>query len=326
MVSKKSGKDCRFSDNLELRSELALPIKAPRVDAGEMRDTPQQPGGERSAMDRAVDRSRPPSRLLLAFEERAIWELQAFLAAYPLLQRAPRGDGHPVLALPGLSASDVSTRPLRTYLRAQGYAAHGWKQGSNRGPRTGVEAGIDARLAELALHYNRKVSLIGWSLGGVFAREAARRSPDLVRQVITLGSPFAGEPKASNAWRLYEVLSGRRVDDWPEREAMKLPPPMPSTAIYTRSDGIVAWQGCREQESATTENIEVEGSHSGLGYNPAVLYAIADRLALPEGEWRPFDRKGLRSLLYFDTQRRDDDSGAALQADPIAAQFGRHIT
>jgi pimeloyl-ACP methyl ester carboxylesterase len=323
MASQKSRKDCRFSDNRGLRSELALPIKAPRADAEEMRDIPQQSGGERSQMDEAVDRSRPPSRLLLALEVRAIWEFQAFVAAYPLLRRAPGGDGHPVLVLPGLAASDVSTRPLRTYLKAQGYAAHGWKQGPNHGPRSGVEAGIDARLAELALHYNRKVSLIGWSLGGVFAREAARRSPDLVRQVITLGSPFANEPKASNAWRLFEILCERRVDDWPDREAMRLPPPVPSTAIYTRSDGIVAWQGCREQESATTENIEVEGSHSGLGYNPAVLYAIADRLALPEGEWRPFDRNGLRSLLYSDPHRRDSE--AALQADPIAAQFGRHI-
>jgi len=277
-------------------------------------------------MDRALDPSRPPSRLLLALELRGILEFQAFFAAYPLLRRAPRGDGHPVLVLPGLAASDVSTRPLRTYLKAQGYAAHGWKQGPNRGPRSGVEAGIDARLAELAHRYSRKVGLIGWSLGGVFAREAARRTPALVRQVITLGSPFANEPKASNAWRLYEILSERRVDDWAGREAMKLPPPVPSTAIYTRSDGTVAWQGCREQESATTENIEVEGSHSGLGYNPAVLYAIADRLALPEGEWRPFDRNGLRSLLYFDPQRRDDDSEAALQVDPIAEQLGRHIT
>src|ERR1700740_3508675 len=276
-------------------------------------------------MDRALDPSRPPSRLLLALEVRAIWELQAFLSAYPLLRRAPRGDGHPVLVLPGLAASDVSTQPLRTYLRAQGYAAHGWKQGPNHGRRSGVEAGIDARLGGLFQRYSRKVSLIGWSLGGVFAREAARRSSDRVRQGITLGSPFANEPKASNAWRLYEVLSGRQVDDWPDREAMKLPPPVPSTAIYTRSDGIVAWQGCREQESATTENIEVEGSHSGLGYNPTALYAIADRLALPEGQWRRFDRSGLRSLLYRDPHRRDGDSEAALRADPIAAQFGRHI-
>ena len=141
----KNGKDCRFSDNRELRSELALPIKAPRVDAEEMRDIPQQSGGERTDMDRALDPSRPPSQLLLALEVRGIWELQAFLAAYPLLRRAPRGDGHPVLVLPGLAASDVSTRPLRTYLRAQGYAAHGWKQGPNHGPRSGVEAGIDAQ-------------------------------------------------------------------------------------------------------------------------------------------------------------------------------------
>jgi pimeloyl-ACP methyl ester carboxylesterase len=274
-------------------------------------------------MDRALDPSRPPSHLLLALEVRGIWELQAFFAAYPLLRCAPRGDGHPVLVLPGLAASDVSTRPLRTYLRAQGYAAHGWKQGPNHGPRSGVEAAIDARLAELAQRYSRKVSLIGWSLGGVFAREAARRSSGLVRQVITLGSPFANEPKASNAWRLYEALSGRR-GDWPGREAMKLPPPVPSTAIYTQSDGIVAWQGCREQESATTENIEVEGSHSGLGYNPLALYAIADRLALPEGEWRPFDRSGLRGLLYSDPNRRQGDSEAALRAGPIVERFSRH--
>jgi pimeloyl-ACP methyl ester carboxylesterase len=269
-------------------------------------------GRERFDMERATDRVGPPSRLLLALEVRGIWELQAFFAAYPLLRRAPRGDGHPVLVLPGLAASDVSTRPLRTYLRAQGYAAHGWKQGPNHGPRPGVETGMDARLAELAGRYQRKVSLIGWSLGGVFARELARRAPALVRQVITLGSPFANEPKASNAWRLYEALSGRQVGDWPGREAMKLPPPVPSTAIYTRTDGIVAWQGCLEQESAMTQNIEVEGSHSGLGHNPVVLYAIADRLALPEGKWWPLDRSGIRSLLYPDPQRRDDGCAVAL--------------
>jgi pimeloyl-ACP methyl ester carboxylesterase len=255
-------------------------------------------------LDTTIDRAKPPSQLLLALEVRGIWELQAFFAAYPLLRRAPRGDGHPVLVLPGLAASDISTRPLRAYLKAQGYAAHGWKQGQNRGPRDGVEAGIDARVAELAERYQRKVSLIGWSLGGVFARESARRAPASVRQVITLGSPFANDPKASNAWQLYEALSGREVGDWPEREIMKRPPPVPSTAIYSRTDGIVAWQGCLEQESPTTQNIEVEGSHSGLGHNPVVLYAIADRLALPEGEWWPFDRSGVRSLLYPDPNRR----------------------
>ena len=252
----------------------------------------------------------PPSRLLLAMEVRGIWELQAFFASYPLLRQAPRGDGHPVLVLPGLAASDLSTQPLRTYLREQGYAAHGWKLGANRGPRAGVEEGMDARLDELAQRYQRKVSVIGWSLGGVFARELARRAPELVRQVITLGSPFANEPKASNAWRLYEALSERQVDDWPGRDAMKLPPPVPSTAIYSRTDGIVAWQGCREQDAETTENIEVEGSHCGLGHNPAVIYAIADRLALPEDEWRPFDRSGIRGVVYPNPNRLGDGAAA----------------
>jgi pimeloyl-ACP methyl ester carboxylesterase len=233
-------------------------------------------------------------------------ELQAFFATYPLLRRAPCGDGHPVLVLPGLATSDVSTRPLRTYLKAQGYAVHGWKRGVNRGPRPGVEAEMDARLADLAQRHQRKVSLIGWSLGGVYAREMARRAPELVRQVITLGSPFANEPRATNAWRLYELMSGRKVDDWPDRERMRLPPPVPSTAIYSRTDGIVAWQGCREREGQVTQNIEVEGSHCGLGHNPAVVYAIADRLAVPEGEWWPFDRKGLRSTLYPDPHRNED--------------------
>jgi pimeloyl-ACP methyl ester carboxylesterase len=249
-------------------------------------------------MRRVTDPEAPPSRELLLLELRAMWELGAFLAAYPLLRLAPRGDGHPVLVLPGLSASDASTRPLRRFLRDQGFTPYGWGLGPNHGPRPGAEQRMQARLAELAAQHGRKVSLVGWSLGGVFAREMARRAPAEVRQVITLGSPFAGAPKASNAWRLYERLSGRKVEDWPDREAMKAPPPVPATAIYSKSDGIVAWQGCREREGAQSENIEVEGSHCGLGHHPAVLHAIADRLSQPEGAWRRFEPKGLRAALY----------------------------
>jgi pimeloyl-ACP methyl ester carboxylesterase len=265
-------------------------------------------------MPTAPDPTAPPSRQLLLLEVRAIWELTAFFAIYPLLRLAPRGDGHPVLVLPGLAASDTSTRPLRTFLKDQGYQAHGWKLGTNHGPRPGAEAKMQARLAELAEHYQSKVSLIGWSLGGVFAREMARRAPAQVRSVITLGSPFAGAPKASNAWKLYERASQRRVEDWPERERMRMPPPVPSTAIYSRSDGIVAWQGCLEREAPTTENIEVEGSHCGLGHNPAVLYAIADRLAQPDGAWRPFERSGLKGLV-FPNPKRNVAPGAEPHAD-----------
>jgi pimeloyl-ACP methyl ester carboxylesterase len=254
-------------------------------------------------MRTALDPSAPPSRELLLLEVRAIWELGAFFSLAPLLRMAPRGDGHPVLVLPGLAASDTSTRPLRAFLKDRGYAAHGWQLGPNHGPRPGAEARMQQRLDDLFEHHARKVSLIGWSLGGVFAREMARRAPAQVRGVITLGAPFASEPKASNAWRLYESLSGREVGDWPERESMRTPPPVPSSAIYSRSDGIVAWQGCLEREGAQAENIEVEGSHCGLGHNPAVLYAIADRLAQPEGRWQPFDRSGLRGLVYPDPRR-----------------------
>jgi pimeloyl-ACP methyl ester carboxylesterase len=247
----------------------------------------------------AAERASPPPLAFLALEGRAWLELQAFFLAYPLLRRAPRGDGHPVLVLPGLSAGDLSTRPMRGYLKAQGYAAHGWRQGPNRGPRPGVEEAMYARLEELAERHQRKVSVIGWSLGGVYARQLAFAHPDLVRQVITLGSPFSGPLKASNAWRLYELLSGRKVEqELPRHLDMSRPPPVPSTSIYSRTDGVVAWRSSLEEAADTTENIEIEASHCGLGHHPAALFAIADRLAQPEGEWSRFDRRGRWGYCY----------------------------
>lgn len=245
--------------------------------------------------------SRPPSPLLLALESRALLEWQALVLSYPLLRTAPRGDGHPVLVVPGLAASDSSTRPLRAYLTAQGYAAHGWRLGQNRGRRDGAEAAMQARLAEIAGRYGRKVSLIGWSLGGVFAREMAREQPDKVRQVISLGSGFGIRPTATTVGSVFEKLSGLRIDEWvsPERsEIMRRPPPVPATSIYSRTDGIVAWQGCLEIDGPQSENIEIESSHCGIGHHPAALYAIADRLAQPEGGWRHFERSGLRRLVF----------------------------
>jgi pimeloyl-ACP methyl ester carboxylesterase len=270
-------------------------------------------------LNTTADPAAPPSRELLLLEVRAVWELSAFFATYPMLRLAPRGDGHAVLVLPGLAASDTSTRPLRRFLADQGWAANGWQLGANHGPRRGVEAKMQERLASLFRASGRKVSLIGWSLGGIFARELARRAPEHVRTVITLGSPFAGVPRASNAWQLYERVSERRVDDYPGREHMKTPPPVPATAIFSRSDGIVAWQGCLEREGPNAENIEVEGSHCGLGHNPMALYAIADRLAQPEGSWRPFDRSGLRSFIYPDPRRESSGPGVAGWAAAMAA-------
>lgn len=263
----------------------------------------------------------PPSRFLLAIEGRAILELGAFFLAYPYLRFAPRGDGHPVLVLPGLAASDVSTEPLRAYLKDLGYEAHGWELGHNLGHHDTVEGEMLDRLFELRDRYQRKVSVIGWSLGGVFARELAKEAPEAVRLVISLGSPIRGCPRSTNAWRAYEFASGKRVgrgcgaqkganeagnceiDGTICARARWHAPSVPSTSIFSRTDGVVAWQCSLEAESETTESIEVEGSHCGLGHNPLALYAIADRLAQPEGTWAPFDRGGFRSVFYPDPKR-----------------------
>jgi pimeloyl-ACP methyl ester carboxylesterase len=256
-------------------------------------------------MSGAAQTLRPPSRTLMFLEGRAIHEFGAFLGALPLLSLAPRGDGHPVLVLPGLVASDTSTRPLRSFLNSKGYAVSGWRQGRNLGLRAGVQNAMVDLLQEMNDTSGRKVSLVGWSLGGLYARQLAKMMPERVRQVITLGSPFAAGPKATNAWRVYEMASGRRADEDDARFGGSLAgaPPVPTTAVFSRTDGICAWQGCREQTSATTESIEVESSHCGMGHHPAAVYAVADRLAQKEGEWAPFDRGGWRSMVYPDPNR-----------------------
>jgi pimeloyl-ACP methyl ester carboxylesterase len=256
-------------------------------------------------MSVAAQTLAPPSRTLMFLEGRAFHELGAFIGALPLLSLAPRGDGHPVLVLPGLVASDVSTRPLRTFLKTRGYAVSGWRQGRNLGLRPGVQHAMVDLVREMSDSHGRKISLVGWSLGGLYARQLAKMMPDRVRQVITLGSPFASTPKATNAWRVYEMASGRRADEEDGHFGGTLAgaPPVPTTAIFSRTDGICAWQGCMEKTSATSESIEVESSHCGMGHHPAVVYAVADRLAQPEGQWMPFDRSGWRSLVYPDPHR-----------------------
>lgn len=198
---------------------------------------------------------RPPSRTLMFLEGRAIHELGAFIGALPLLSLAPRGDGHPVLVLPGLVASDTSTRPLRSFLKNRGYAVSGWRQGRNLGLRDGVQRAMVDLVRELTDAEGRKISLVGWSLGGVYARQLAKMMPDRVRSVITLGSPFAGHPKATNAWRVYEMASGRRADEEDSRfgGSLSTTPPVPTTAIFSRTDGICAWQGCMEKPSALSK-------------------------------------------------------------------------
>lgn len=248
-----------------------------------------------------------PSAWLLALEFRAPWEFGAVLPAWFTLQRAPVGDGHPVIVFPGLSASDTSTLPLRSYLKRLGYGTAGWNQGYNFGPRDGVLEAAKRQVRDTAAASGKSVSLIGWSLGGIYARELAKELPNQVRSVITLGTPFAGSHKSTNAWRIYELASGRDAGRESARYNLPAAPRVPTTSIYSRSDGIVAWQASLQAPSKhnpLTENIEVLASHIGLGLNPSAWWAVADRLAQPVGEWKPFERKpGLHGMIFPDPLR-----------------------
>jgi pimeloyl-ACP methyl ester carboxylesterase len=245
-------------------------------------------------------RLRPPSLFLMLAEARGLFELNSSLLLSPLLLRAPKGDGHPVLALPGFLASDLSMAPMRRYLKELGYDAHAWNMGRNLGGVASKREALRGLLRRIHGETGRKVSLVGWSLGGVYARDLALQAPDMVRDVITLGSPFANDIRATNATRLYEILTGEAVDDNPEiREAIAGDMPVPATSIYSRTDGIVNWHTSLVRPSGTAENIEIYfASHIGLGVNPAALWAVADRLAQPEGEFKHFDRSGPFAIAY----------------------------
>lgn len=228
---------------------------------------------------------------------RALGELAMQPAGRRILGFAPQGDGHPVLTLPGFLGGDRSTALIRRYLREQNYDPYEWGLGRNNGPHTSGEGGalLDARIEEIFERTGRKVSLVGWSLGGVMARNAARRIPEKVRQVITLGSPFEAGRNSSSIGRLFRYVSGHDPNSEAFQEILdynRPPPPteVPSTAIFTKTDGVVHWTSCVERPAPNTDNIEVYASHIGLGLNPIVYFLLAERLAVPVNEWSPFDR------------------------------------
>lgn len=235
--------------------------------------------------------TRPSLALFLTEPGRALADYGAMLATSPLLLRAPRGDGHPVLVLPGLLAEDASTATMRVYLRSLGYEVHGWRLGRNLGPTRAILDGMTARLEALHRVSGRSVSLVGWSLGGIFARELARSRPAHVREVITLGSPFGlsnpGDSRADAAYRRLGMLHVS-PDSLPRRGRLSRSLPVPTTALYSRLDGVVPWQACINMAGRRSENVEVYSSHLGMGHNAVVLWVIADRLAQPEEAWQPF--------------------------------------
>ena len=226
-------------------------------------------------------------------EMRAASELGAFAATAPamaaLLPRA-REDRH-VLVLPGFMAGDSSTRPLRTFLSRLGYDTQGWGLGTNLGPTAEIVEGLIALIERLD-RQKGPIDIVGWSLGGLFAREIARLAPHTARQVITLGSPFQTTgSEQSNAHAAFVALRSRhsndimvpRIPSW-AREPLGVP----TTSIYTRTDGVVSWHQCLNRDLPQTENVEVYGSHCGLGHNPSAVYVIANRLAQSDRNWKPF--------------------------------------
>lgn len=246
--------------------------------------------------------ARPPHTLLMLTEPpRAMGELASFYALRPLMRRLPKGDGHGVLVLPGFMASDSSTAPLRSLLNSLGYDAVGWNLGRNVRVDNARIAAMMACVDTLHERTGGKISIVGWSLGGVFARELAKLAPEKVRMVISLGSPISDDRGHTNARRLFEYLNGHEPEPVREGQFRDLgkAPPVPTTSILTKADGVVHWRGSVQAgDHEHCENIEVYASHCGLGVNPAVAFAVADRLAQPEGKWRKFSPRGIANLIF----------------------------
>lgn len=251
---------------------------------------------------------RPPSRFWALAEGRAFFELGAFYMMRPFLTQLPKGDGHAVKVLPGFMATNNSTAPMRRLLNDLGYDAHGWDSGRNVRVDDALLGRLVSQLERLNDDSGGKVSLIGWSLGGVLARELAKLHPDRVRLVISLGSPISDDRNHTNAARLFEFFNGKDPEVMKDGrfEGLDVAPPVPTTSILTKTDGVVHWRGSVQKPSKTpTENIEVYASHLGLGVNPSVMMAIADRLAQKEGEWEPFEPSLAQQWMYPNLSVRD---------------------
>ncbi|MEX0873603.1 MAG: alpha/beta fold hydrolase [Actinomycetota bacterium] len=249
---------------------------------------------------------RLPRSLLAGEAPRAAQEFASFFIARRRLGRGARGDGRPVLVLPGLAGADGSTRALRRLLRALGYYVHAWRLGRNWGPTDRIIDGLQERVRALITEHEQPISLIGHSLGGVYAREIARAAPDAVRQVITLGSPVRRPPGTTSAaaplFQALAPLHSERVKDV-DPDRIRQPIPVPLTAIFTRTDGVVPWRICLVDPSELSENIEVRGSHSGLIHNPAAVTVILDRLGLEE--WKPYvEASGVGARVWVEREER----------------------
>lgn len=241
-------------------------------------------------------RAKPP---LLGFAiaelPRALVELAMLAPAHRLLTRAPRGDGHPVVAIPGYRSNDSAMLVLRRYLRRWGYQPYPWGLGTNLGvgyERLDYEKRLIQRIERIVRKHGQQATLIGWSQGGVIAREVAKHRPELVRQIVTLGSPIADAPEATTLFRIFKRTTSGEISSELMNFLREVSSPLPNVrcvCIYSNTDGIVSPDIAQDLVSPNVENICINVSHFGMTVNPFVLYVIADRLAQPTDAWKPFN-------------------------------------
>lgn len=233
-------------------------------------------------------------------ETRAIFEWQSFFALQPLLKKLPKGDGHAVIVFPGFASSDLATKPLRKLFDDLNYDTHGWGLGYNFFFNDSLESEMVSLVKEVAKKSGGKVSLLGWSLGGLFAREVAKQCVEDVRCVISLGSPISGSQAHSNVHGIFNAINGEPSDiDISRALQLNQAPPVPTTSIFSKTDGIVAWEGSVQHNvDELSENVVVPASHIGLGVNPLVMMLLADRLSQPQDNWRKFKPSGLTSVFF----------------------------
>lgn len=243
----------------------------------------------------------PPSKLLLLAEFRAVYEVVAGMLTLSTLSHiAPKGNGQPVLVLPGLGGTDSSTSLVRSFLNSQGFSAYAWEQGRNVGPTDQLIDSLRDLLLKIVLEQDAPVTIVGWSLGGLYARELAKLDPKLTEQVITMGTPFACYPSATNASRVFEHLSGTKIENDPALyQELANCPPVPCTSIFSKLDGVVSWKGSIQEDNEFSQNIEVVGlSHMGMGFSPLTLYLLAKLLNKEVGVWEKFQPSGWETYMY----------------------------
>ena len=235
---------------------------------------------------------QPPSSSHVMREALGLIELPRLLLRFPSLARLPRGNGEPILILPGYGAGDGSTMILKGYLRLLGYRARGWGLGRNRGPASESLPRLLRRLGNLSRRSKQKVVIIGWSFGGYLARELARERPDLVRLVITLGTPVVGGPKYTAAAKSYRKrgIDIEAIAAEVEQRSRLADLEIPIVAIYSRDDSVVAWEACIDRQSPNIEHVEIKSTHLGFGFSADVYQIIARRLAQFESQVAPMNR------------------------------------